>query len=163
MKHKTMLKRYAAETDCKTKDRMMLVIKVVHEGATMGDAAKSLGKSARWGYKWFERYRQVDFDRLGDLPRSGRPPLVERADMKKIRKNARGKTVWTGREMQEYIQQKTGIKYNIMHVRYLLRSWGYSQKVPVGRHARRASDEEIREFQKEIQDLIKKRTTKEQS
>ena len=30
-----MLKRYAAETDCKTKDRMMLVIKVVHEGAAI--------------------------------------------------------------------------------------------------------------------------------
>ena len=41
MKHKTMLKRYTAETDCKTKDRMMLVIKVVHEGATIDDAAKS--------------------------------------------------------------------------------------------------------------------------
>ena len=54
MKHKTMLKRYTAEIDCKTKDRMMLVIKVVH-GATIDDAAKSLGKSARWGYKWLER------------------------------------------------------------------------------------------------------------
>ena len=45
----------------------------------------------------------------------------------------------------------------------ILRSWGYSQKVPVGRHARRAPDDEIREFQKAMPDLIKKRTTREQS
>ena len=157
MRHKTMLKRYAAETDCKTKDRMMLVIKVVHEGAAIDDAAKSLGKSARWGYKWLERYRQVGFDRLGDLPRSGRPSMVEKADMKKIRKGAYRKLIWTGREMQEYIKQRTGVTYNLIYVRQILRGWGYSQKVPVGRHANRASDEEIMEFQKEMPGLIKKR------
>ena len=51
----------------------------------------------------------------------------------------------------------------IVSIRYILRSWGYSQKVPVGRHARRAPDDEIREFQKAMPDLIKKRTTREQS
>ncbi len=163
MKIKTMLKRYAAETDCKIKDRMMLIIRIKRDGITIRDSAKSLGKSASWGYKWHERYLEVGFDRLADMPRSGRPTTVSKADLKRIRKNACRKEVWTGREMQEYIQQKTGIKYNIMHVRYILRSWGYSQKVPVGRHARRAPDDEIREFQKAMPDLIKKRTTREQS
>ena len=110
-----------------------------------------------------KRYHEVGFDKLADMPRPGRPAKVAKADMKKIRKNACGKTVWTGREMQEYIRQRTGVRYNLPHVRYILRSWGYSQKVPVGRHARRAPDEEIRKFQKAMPDIIKKRTVKEQS
>ena len=46
MKAKTMLKRYAAETDCDTKDRMMLII---GDGITIRDSAKSLGKSTLVG------------------------------------------------------------------------------------------------------------------
>ena len=65
--------------------------------------------------------------------------------------------IWTGREMQEYIKQRTGVTYNPIYVRQILRGWGYSQKVSVGRHANRASDEEIMEFQKEMAVLIKKR------
>ena len=80
----------------------------------------------------------MGFDRLADIPRSGRPTKAGKADLKKIRKNACRETVWTGREMQEYIQQKTGVKYNLIHVRYILRGWGYFQKVPAGRHANRA-------------------------
>ena len=163
MKTKTMLKRYAAEKDCNIKDRMMLIIRVECDGIAISNAAKSLGKSQAWGFKWHKRYQEVGFDKLGNLPRSGRPTKASRADMKRIRKNARRKLIWTGREMQEYIMQKTGVKYDLTHVRYILRGWGYSQKVPVGRHARRAPDEEIRKFQKAMPDLIKKRTTREQS
>ena len=133
MKIKTMLKRYAAENDCNVKDRMMLIIRIQRDGITIRDSAKSLGKSASWGYKWHERYLEVGFDRLADMPRSGRPTMVSKADLKRIRKNACRKTVWTGREMQEYIQQQTGVKYNLIHVRYILRSWGYSQKVSGGK------------------------------
>ena len=163
MKTKTMLKRYAAEKDCNVKDRMMLIIRIQRDGITIRDSAKSLGKSGSWGYKWYKRYLADGFDRLTDMPRSGRPTKAGKADMKKIRKDACRKPVWMGKEMQERIQQKTGIKYNIMHVRYLLRGWGYSQKVPVGRHAKRAPDEEIREFQEGMPELIKKRTAKGQS
>ena len=88
MKIKTMLKRYAAETDCKIKDRMMLIIRIKRDGITIRDSAKSLGKSASWGYKWHERYLEVGFDRLADMPRSGRPTMVSKADLKRIRKNA---------------------------------------------------------------------------
>ncbi len=103
---------------------MMLIIRIQRDGITIRDSAKSLGKSASWGYKWHERYLEVGFDRLADMPRSGRPTMVSKADLKRIRKNACRKTAWTGREMQEYIQQQTGVKYNLIHVRYILRSWG---------------------------------------
>ena len=76
--------------------------------------------------------------------------------MKKIRKNACRKLIWTGKEMQDYIVKNSGLKYSITHVRYLIRRWGYSQKVPVGVHARRAPSEDRHAFQKEIAEIIQK-------
>ena len=70
-----------------------------------------LASQPAWGCKWHKRYREVGFDRLGNLPRSGRPTKVSRADMGRIRKNAHaGKLIWTGREMREYIQAEDGGK-----------------------------------------------------
>ena len=93
--------------------------------------------------------------------RTGRLPKVDRAAMKKIRKNARKKLIWTCKEMQDYIHKNTGTKYNIAHVRYLLRRWSYTRKVPARVHANRASAEEIHTFQKEIAGIIKKTTMRE--
>ncbi len=104
----------------------------------------------------------MGFDNLDDRPHTGRPPKVDRTAMKKIRRNACKKIIWTGRDMQEYIFKNTCTKYAIIHIRYLLRRWGYAQKVTVGVHAnRRMSAEKIYTFQKEIADVIKKTTGKE--
>ena len=157
MRHKTMLKKYAAETNSKIKDRTMLIIRIECDGMDIREAARSLGKSDPWGYKWYARYKQVGFYDLDDQVRTGRPPKVDKAIMRKIRKNACKKLIWTGKEMQDYIFKNTGTKYYITHVGYLLRKWGYTQKVPVGVHANMTSAEEIHVLQKEIADVIKKR------
>ena len=59
MRCKTMLKKYAAETNSRIKDRMMLIIRIKRDGMDIRKAARSLGKSGSWGYKWYARYRQV--------------------------------------------------------------------------------------------------------
>ncbi len=151
-----MLKKYAAETDGDVKDRMMLIIKIKRDGMNVREAARSLGKSDPWGYKWHTRYRQAGFDNLYVQHRTGRPPKVDKAIMKNIRNNTCKNLTWTGKEMQDYILKNAGIKYSITHVGYLLRKWGYSQKIPVRVHANRAPVEEIHTFQKDIADVIKK-------
>ena len=98
----------------------------------------------------------MGFDNLDDMPHTGRPSKVDKAVVKKIRKNACRKLIWTGREMQDYILKHSGTKYYITYVRHLLRRWGYSQKVPVGVHARRAPSEDRHAFQKEITEIIQK-------
>ena len=40
-----MLKRYVAETNSKVKDRMILIIKIKHNGTSILKTAESLGKS----------------------------------------------------------------------------------------------------------------------
>ena len=61
-----MLRRYAAETNGKVKDRMMLIIRIKRDNIDIREAARSLGKSDPWGYKWYARYRQVGFNDLDD-------------------------------------------------------------------------------------------------
>ena len=59
MRCKMMLKRYAAETNSRIKDRMMLIIRIKRDGTDIRKAVRSLWKSGSWGYKWYARYRQV--------------------------------------------------------------------------------------------------------
>ena len=129
-----MLKRYAVEKNCSVKDRMMLAIHVERDGHSISDAAHSLGKSTAWGYKWYNRYKESGFDKLADRPRPGRPTKASKAELKAIKKHAYSRDIWTAHEMQECIKKKTGVTYSLPSVRRILRSWGYSQKVPVGKH-----------------------------
>ena len=41
-------------------------------------------------------------------------------------------------------------EYTIPHARFLLRSWGFTRKVPVGRHVKRASRQKIAWFRKKL-------------
>ena len=74
------------KTNSKIKDRMMLIIRIECDGMDIREAARSLGKSDPWGYKWYARYKQVGFYDLDDQVRTGRPPKVDKAIMRKIRK-----------------------------------------------------------------------------
>ena len=41
-------------------------------------------------------------------------------------------------------------EYTIPYARFLLRSWGFTRKVPVGRHVKRASRQKIAWFRKRL-------------
>ena len=45
----------------------------------------------------------------------------------------------------------------ISHARFLLRSWGFTRKVPVGLHVRRTSRQKIAWFKKRLEPLIEER------
>ena len=49
-------------------------------------------------------------------------------------------------------------EYTIPYARFLLRSWGFTRKVPVGRHVKRASRQKIAWFCKKLGPLIEERT-----
>ena len=48
-------------------------------------------------------------------------------------------------------------EYTISYARFLLRSWGFTRKVPVGRHVKRASRQKIAWFRKKLGPLIEER------
>ena len=45
-------------------------------------------------------------------------------------------------------------EYTIPYARFLLRSWGFTRKVPMGRHVKRASRQKIAWFRKKLGPLI---------
>ncbi len=90
-------------------------------------------------------------DGLKDKPRSGRPPLVNKNLMIKIRKELEdSNTGWDFRQVMDIIQKKTSIKYHEVHIYRLLHKWGFSPKVPQKRFVRTtASQKEKTKFKKE--------------
>ena len=48
-------------------------------------------------------------------------------------------------------------EYTIPYARFLLRSWGFTRKVPMGRHVKRASRQKIAWFRKKLGPLIEER------
>ena len=48
-------------------------------------------------------------------------------------------------------------EYTISYARFLLRSWGFTRKVPMGRHVKRASRQKIAWFRKKLGPLVEGR------
>ena len=63
--------------------------------------------------------------------------------------------------MRDIIRDGSGIEYlaeyTISYARFLLRSWGFTRKVPMGRHVKRASRQKIAWFRKKLGPLIEER------
>ena len=81
--------------------------------------------------------------------------------MKEIRKKAKKIIYLTAEETGDLIRDMSGIwyavEYGISYVRKLLRSWGFTRKVPVGRHVRRANRQKIAWFRKKLRPLIEEK------
>ena len=149
-----LIKAYKTEKDADVARRTMLVIHVERDGMTRTGAAKHLGMARSWGVKWYGRYQKEGLPGLRTRPRSGRPPLVSKRDMKKVWRTMKRTACWTAKEARDLIKKMTGVEYRIPHVRAMLRGRGYSMKVPVGRHVRRASQQKISGFQRRMRRLI---------
>ena len=152
-----LITAYNREKDSDVVKRLMLVILVERDGMYRTEAALSLGRARSWGVKWYGRYLREGLPGLRTRPRPGRPPFVSRRIMKKIWRVAKKTTCWTAKALLDLIKTMSGIKYEISHVRALLRGRGYTMKVPVGRHVRRANRQKIAGFQRRMRRLIPKK------
>ena len=65
----------------------------------------------------------------------------------------------TAEDLRDIIRDGSGIEYmteyTISYARFLLRSWGFTRKVPMGRHVKRASRQKIAWFRKKLGPLIR--------
>jgi len=142
-------KAYNDERDADVKERIHLVRWILTDKQHIEIVAQELHKSRAWVYKWFKRYNDEGLDGLKDKPRSGRPPLVNKGLMIKIRKELEdSNTGWDFRQVMNIIQKKTDVKYHEVHIYRLLHKWGFEPKVPQKRFVRAASKEEKKKFKK---------------
>ena len=149
-----LIKAYKTEKDADVARRTILVILVERDGMARTGAAKHLGMARSWGVKWYDRYLKGGLPGLQTRPRSGRPSFVSKRDMKKVWRTLKRTICWTVKETRDLIKTMAGVEYRIPHVRAMLRGHGYSMKVPVGRHVRRASPQKISGFQRRMRRLI---------
>ena len=67
----------------------------------------------------------------------------------------------TAEDLRDTIRDGSGIEYmteyTISYARFLLRSWGFTRKVPMGRHVKRASRQKIAWFRKRLGPLVEER------
>ena len=117
MKPISLDKAYNYERDADVKERILLVRRVISDKQHIETVAQDLHKSRAWAYKWFKRYTDKGLEGLKDKPRSGRPPLVNKNLMIKIRKELEdSNTGWDFRQVMDIIQKKTSIKYHEVHI-----------------------------------------------
>ncbi|MDN5846266.1 MAG: helix-turn-helix domain-containing protein [Candidatus Nitrosocosmicus sp.] len=148
--NKTSFERICrTEKNVKVKERMLLVLNVVYYGKVAAHVARTLHKSKAWATQWLKRYREEGTEGLKDRPKSGRrpelPPEVE-YEIREILKESN--TGWTTKQVEELIIRESGIKYHHNYIYYIVRKWGFKQKVPRKVHVNTASKEEKDEFKK---------------
>ena len=102
----------------------------------------------------------------GGNKRAADPSQVRKAamdpegDHEKVRKTARDTVYMTAESLLGFVRKESGAepKYTLQYARLLLRRWGFTRKVPMGRHVRRANRQKIAWFRKKLKPLIEEKT-----
>jgi putative transposase len=104
-------KAYNDEGDADVKERILLVRRILTDKQHIESVAQELHKSRAWAYKWYKIHNDKRLDGLKDKPRSGRPPLVNKYLMIKIRKELEdSNTGWDFRQqVMNFIQKRTEV------------------------------------------------------
>ena len=156
-----MLKIRKTEKDPQVRGRIMLNVLVKRDGTSVTGAARLLGMASSWGVKWHNRYLKEGMVCLQTRPRSGRPSRISSEALKAVKKKVKKTVYLTAEDLRDLIRDGSGIEYmteyTISYARFLLRSWGFTRKVPVGRHVKRASRQKIAWFRKKLGPLIEER------
>ena len=136
------------EKDVKVKERMLLVLNVVYYGRIASQVARTLHKSKDWASQWLKRYREEGLDGLKDRPKGGRHSQISKQVEYRIRKTLKeSNTGWSTKQVEELIIRESGIRYHHNYIYYIVRKWGFRQKVPRKVHVNTASKEK-EEFKK---------------
>ena len=161
MKYKQMLKIRKTEKDPQVRDRILLNVLVKRDGMSVTGAALHLGMAPSWGVRWHNRYLKEGIAGLQTRTSSGRPPRISGEALRAIKKKVKKTVYLTAEDLRDIIRDGSGIEYmteyTIPHARFLLRSWGFTRKVPMGRHVKRASRQKIAWFRKRLEPLVEER------
>ncbi len=138
-------KIYRDEENVKTKERMLLVLKVVYQGKISAHVATDLHRNRVWACIWLKRYEKEGLEGLKNKSRSGRPSELSEEDIYSLKTTLKESNKgWTTKQVEELIIRKSGIKYHYTHIYRILRKWGFKQKMPRKVHVNTASVEKKR-------------------
>ena len=150
---KSLQKAYDTEKNASVRIRILFVIYVWIDGMKPSEAARRLKMSRAWGPKWAKRYREGGLAGLQEPAQKRQAAQGASGHNGVVRRIARDTMCWTVEGMHKHVLKNTGVDYSASHVRKIMKKWGYTMKVPVGRHVNRASKRRIRRFQKKVRGL----------
>ena len=79
------------------KEKILLVIRgLVDNQPTIESIAQELHRSRAWAYKWYKRYNDEGLDGLKDKHRSGKPTIIPKEMMDKIKIELSGSNMRDG-------------------------------------------------------------------
>jgi transposase len=114
-------KIYRYEQNVKTKERMLLVFNVVHQGKVSAQVARDLHQSKAWACEWLKRYDKEGIYRWIKKHRhkSGRPPELSEEITHQIKQELKQKAIMAGPQNRggrvNHIK-KSGIRYHHVHI-----------------------------------------------
>lgn len=143
--------------------RRRLAAKLFKEGHTQANVARSLNVSRQSVSRWYESWRTGGLLALKKAPRTGRPPELTAAQLRKVeqallkgaRANGYSTELWTLRRVAEVIERITGVGYHPGHVWRILRGLGWTRQKPARRAVER-DQEKIEAWVKERWPDLKK-------
>ena len=128
---------------------MLLVLNVVYYGEVATRVARTIHKSKGWASQWLKRYREKGIEGLKDRPKGGRHSKVSGQVEYRIKTILKESNQgWTTKQVEELIIRESGTRYHPNYIYYIVRKWGFKQKVPRKVHVNTASREEKEEFKK---------------
>lgn len=148
--NKTSFERmYRTEKNVNVKERMLLVLNVVYCGKVAAHMAREIHRSKGWASQWLKRYKEEGIEGLKDRQKGGRHPKISRQVQYRIKailkESSQG---WTTKQVEELIIQESETRYHHNYIYYIVRKWGFRQKVPRKVHVNTASKEEKEGFKK---------------
>lgn len=140
----TAAKLRAAARGCKDtrQARRLLAIALVLEGASRQDAARAAGMDRQTLRDWVHRYNDHGIEGLLDKPRSGRPPQLKEAQLRKLDAMVeKGPDVaidkvvrWRCVDLKEVIKKRFKVEISERHVGRILKERGYHRLSVRPRH-----------------------------
>src|SRR3989338_4345508 len=128
---------YRLEKNAKGKLRLVAAIQR-REGKTLEDIVSSLQKPKTTIHDWLQRLESKGIGHLYDIKQPGKPAQLTKTQEKELEnmldqspeKQGIPHTMWTTKLVQYIILKRFNIKFNVRHVRNIVKKINFSLQIP---------------------------------
>jgi transposase len=125
----------------KLEQRRMEAARLLRRGVSEAEVARRVGVHRQSVNRWAQHLATGGRAALKRAPRTGRPPQVSAADLKRIERGLRRgpealgyrTSLWSAWRVADLIERECGVRYSTVHAWRVLRALGWTPQRPAGR------------------------------
>jgi transposase len=125
----------------KLERRRLQAARLLQKGVSEAEVARRVGVHRQSVNRWAQQLAAGGREALKRAPRTGRPPQLSAADVRRIEHGLkRGPealgyrtSLWTAWRVADLIERECGVKYSTVHAWRVLRAVGWTPQRPAGR------------------------------